>query len=170
MGAQRNMVEEGKTLLSYYHIVEDRYLDEENEDFALPIVWNIDNIASQSIANGAIVQHMNIQSNVEIVPSNNYYEAWCVRNGRISVEDRNEFWDDLWSVPYTMIDEDISNVSVTFSADVYWIPKSTIEYESVMGWKRNTCPEAGDLRATQTINWDIQPFFVCSRCYVSNRK
>jgi hypothetical protein len=112
---------------------------------------------------------MDIQSSNKSIPSNNYYEAWRVENGSISDEDKGLKGDDIWNALYTWLDKTIGRITVSFSSKVYWIPSKTKEFDKIQKWERNSIVEASDLRAIQSIDWDIERFFVCERNYVSVR-
>lgn len=143
--------------------------DCQNEDFELIIEWEVKQIAKEDISNGFIVQHMDIQSSNKSIPSNNYYEAWRVENGSVSEEDKGPKGDDIWNVPFTWIDKTINEITVSFSSKVYWIPSKTKEFDKIQKWERIRIVEASGLRAIQSIDWDIEQFFVCERNYVSVR-
>lgn len=80
---------------SYYKIV--RLIDKPNKNFELAIKWNVREISNDIHANGFIVQHMSINSSHKFIPSNNYYEAWLVKDGIISSDDKTSLWDDKWA-------------------------------------------------------------------------
>ena len=149
--------------------MEDLFKDGANDDFQLPIRWNVKEISGKNEANGYIVQYMNIQSSNRCISSAHYYEAWLVEDGLISNEDTGTLWDDVWDVPYSYLDKDINQISVTFSSIIYWIPKDSENFDCIMGWNRHEAPEAGFLRATHFVDWDIEKFFVCRRYYKTKR-
>ena len=154
---------------NYFHIVTDFFEDNPNGDFKLPIIWNIKNISRKENAHGFIVQHMSIESSTKSIPSNNYYEAWLVEGGKISKQDKPQNWDDVWIAPYAYIEKNPCKISVTFSAKVYWIPKEVREFNHIYKWERGAITEAGNFRSIQSIDWNIEPFFVCERFYNSIR-
>lgn len=62
----------------YYSVVDAYFQDNPNEDFMLPIKWNINKLSGRPNSSGFIVQHMSIQSSDSCIPSNDYFEAWLV--------------------------------------------------------------------------------------------
>lgn len=154
----------------YYSVIGKLFEDNLNGDFRLPIKWNIKEISNQINACGFIVQHMNVDSSNKCIPSNDYFEAWLVKDGVVSGDDKNQYWDDVWTAPYSYVETDIGEMCVLFSSKVYWVPIDSDEFNHVMKWRRDAVVESGGLRSAKSIDWNIENYFVCERHYESKRR
>ncbi len=113
---------------------------------------------------------MNIDSSDKSIPSNNYFEAWLVKDGVVSDDDKNQYWDDVWIAPYSYVEKDVGEMCVLFSSKVYWIPIDSDEFNHVMKWHRDAVVESGGLRSAKNIDWNIENYFLCERHYESKRR
>lgn len=141
----------------------------------ITIKWNVRNIAGNDSAEGFILQHMNIESNISSVPNSDYWEAWQVVDGYI---DRKDYaYDDNWNpLPSYLVDccRDEINASldgiVRYSAEVFWIPRQSKAYNEIIQWSPASGSLAGDLPTAMILNQDVKDFLVCKRRHEWNYK
>ena len=141
----------------------------------LKIKWNEKAFITNNIDTGYIVQHVIIESNVASVKNDDYWECWHVKNGNL--EHRTNKFDDNWSpIPsflVLMCEDEINDSSdglVKYSAQVYWIPNTAVEYNLVKIWKPVKGSPAGDLPMAYQFNCDVDKYFVFHRSYEWNYK
>ena len=139
------------------------------------IKWNVFNIAKEKSATGYILQHIRITSNISTTKSDDYWEAWSVKNGQ--VEDSGFSYDDNWSpLPSFCVaecEEEILNSLdgvIQYESDVFWIPHTSYIYDEIHTWKPVVGSSAGELPTVKEIQYDLQDFYVCSRHYQWNYK
>ena len=153
----------------YFDIVSNK------DDIDLKIKWNEKSFIDTNNDTGYIVQHMIIESNVSAVKNDDYWECWHIENGNLENQTNN--FDDNWSpIPcfFVLMCEDEINVSsdgiVIYSAQVYWIPNTVVEYTTVKSWKPEKGSPAGDLPMTYQFDCDVEKYFACNRFYKWNYK
>lgn len=140
-----------------------------NREFDLIINWNIPAIAKGENKTGFIIQHMRIESHIDCVQNNDYWEAWYVIDGNI--EKSSVRYDDSWSpIPSFWITECEDEIKssdglVIYRSKVYWIPKDSEVYNIVDQWQPDLQSPAQELKMTYHFDCDVDAYFVCERNY-----
>ena len=140
-----------------------------NREFDLIINWNIPVIAKGDNKTGFIIQHIIIESHIDCIHDNDYWEAWQVING--DIEQGSACYDDSWSpIPSFLIAEcaDAINASdglAIYRSNVYWIPRGSEIYNIVEQWHPDLQSPAQELKMTYNFDYDVDAYFVCERNY-----
>ena len=145
-----------------------------NKNPDLVIKWNVPAISNGNNETGFILQHMRIDSHIDFVESEDYWETWHVTDGRI--EGETECYDDNWSpIPNFVIadyEDEINESSgiINYFSKVYWIPKESDVYKIVEQWSPDVSSPAQELKMAYQFHQNIDEYFVFDRLYSWNYK